>query len=166
MDDRWVDKFGERASGGVDALARALTGEVAAGSGSIAGVTDATFASSLIARDRAAVWHPYTSLADPIDPLPVVSAEREFLRLADGRTLIDAVSSWWTILHGHHHPALMESLRDAAGTLDHVLFAGATHPAAVDLAERLLATMPWHDGRVFYSDNGSISVEVALKMAY
>jgi adenosylmethionine-8-amino-7-oxononanoate aminotransferase len=117
-------------------------------------------------RDRAAVWHPYTSLADPVDPLPVVAAEREFLHLADGRTLIDAISSWWTILHGHRHPPLVAALTRAANTLDHVLFAGVTHPPAIELAELMLASVPWRGGRVFYSDNGSTAVEVALKMAY
>jgi adenosylmethionine-8-amino-7-oxononanoate aminotransferase len=120
----------------------------------------------LIPRDRATLWHPYTSLADPVDPLSVVSAEREFIHLADGRTLIDAISSWWTILHGHRHPPLVEALTQAAHTLDHVLFAGVTHPPAVELAELMLASMPWKGGRVFFSDNGSTAVEVALKMAY
>ncbi len=122
--------------------------------------------SDLLARDRSAVWHPYTSLGDPIDPLPVVGAEREFLHLADGRRFIDAVSSWWTILHGHRHPPLMQALRVATRELDHVLFAGVTHPAAVAFAEHLLRTAPWPGGKVFYSDNGSTAVEVALKLAY
>ncbi len=120
----------------------------------------------LIKRDRSTIWHPYTSLADPNDPLPVIAADREFLHLADGRTLIDAVSSWWTILHGHRHPPLMDALTTAANTLDHVLFAGVTHPPAIELAELLLASAPWAGGRVFFSDNGSTAVEVALKMAY
>ncbi len=120
----------------------------------------------LIHRDREVVWHPYTALADPCDPLPVVAAEREFLHLADGRTLIDAISSWWTILHGHRYPPLVTVLVEAAGRLDHVLFAGVTHPPAVELAELLLASCPWTGGRVFFSDNGSTAVEVALKMAY
>ncbi|MBX3398516.1 MAG: adenosylmethionine--8-amino-7-oxononanoate transaminase [Gemmataceae bacterium] len=119
-----------------------------------------------LASDRTAVWHPYTSLGDPIDPLPVVGAEREFLHLADGRRIIDAVSSWWTILHGHRHPPLMQALRDGTRELDHVLFAGVTHPAAVEFAEHLLSTMPWAGGKVFYSDNGSTAVEVALKLAF
>ncbi|MBA4191718.1 MAG: adenosylmethionine--8-amino-7-oxononanoate transaminase [Planctomycetaceae bacterium] len=119
----------------------------------------------VVQRDRTAVWHPYTSLADPADPLPVVSAEREFLHLADGRTLIDAISSWWTILHGHRHPPLIDALTQAAHTLDHVLFAGVTHPPAVELAELMLASS-FPTGRVFFSDNGSTAVEVALKMAY
>lgn len=121
---------------------------------------------TLLASDRAAVWHPYTSLADPVDPLPVVAAEREFLHLADGRTVIDAISSWWTILHGHRHPQLMKALRDATFELDHVLFAGVTHPHAVEFAEMLLRSSPLPGGKVFYSDNGSTAVEVALKLAY
>jgi adenosylmethionine-8-amino-7-oxononanoate aminotransferase len=121
---------------------------------------------NLVMRDRAVAWHPYTSLADPADPLPVASADHEFLHLADGRSLIDAVSSWWTILHGHRHPPLIHALRSALDTLDHVLFAGVTHEPAIALAELLLGSTPWRNGRVFYSDNGSTAVEVALKMAY
>lgn len=121
---------------------------------------------ALVDRDRAVVWHPYTALRDPATPLPVVAAEDEFLILADGRRIIDGISSWWTILHGHRHAVLTQALADASRQIDHVLFAGATHPWAVELAELLLQTMPWTGGRVFYSDNGSTAVEVALKMAY
>jgi adenosylmethionine-8-amino-7-oxononanoate aminotransferase len=120
----------------------------------------------LVRRDRAAVWHPYTALADPDDPLPVVGTRNEFLELADGRRLIDGTSSWWTILHGHRHPRLMAALHRASQQVDHVLFAGATHPFAVECAEELLKTAPWTGGRVFFSDNGSTAVEVALKMVY
>jgi adenosylmethionine-8-amino-7-oxononanoate aminotransferase len=112
------------------------------------------------------VWHPYTPLRGADDPLPVVSAEREFLQLADGRRIIDGISSWWTILHGHRETSIMQAIRDATRRLDHVLFAGATHPDAERLAANLLGVMPWGSGRVFYSDNGSTAVEVALKMAY
>jgi adenosylmethionine-8-amino-7-oxononanoate aminotransferase len=126
----------------------------------------ASFAADVVRRDRAAVWHPYTPLADPDGPLPVVAARDEFLELADGRRLIDGISSWWTILHGHRHPPLMAALRRASERVDHVLFAGATHPFAVECAEELLKTAPWTGGRVFFSDNGSTAVEVALKMAY
>ena len=118
------------------------------------------------ASDRNFVWHPYTPLRSE-EPLPVVAAENEFLHLADGRRIIDGISSWWTILHGHRQPAIMQAIRDATRRLDHVLFAGATHPDAVELAGHLLGSMPWPPGgRVFYSDNGSTAVEVALKMAY
>ncbi|HXD86936.1 MAG TPA: adenosylmethionine--8-amino-7-oxononanoate transaminase [Urbifossiella sp.] len=113
------------------------------------------------------IWHPYTPLRGGDEPLPVVAADREFLTLADGRRIIDGISSWWTILHGHRPPAIMRAIRSATHILDHVLFAGATHPHAIELAEGLLAAMPWPlGGRIFYSDNGSTAVEVALKMAY
>ncbi len=122
--------------------------------------------SSCLDRDRRFVWHPYTSLGDPDPPLVSVAAQDEFLWLADGRRVIDAISSWWTILHGHRHPVLMARLREAMESFDHVLFAGVTHPDAVELAEILLRTVPWSGGRAFFSDNGSTAVEVALKMAY
>jgi len=121
---------------------------------------------NLLARDRRHVWHPYTSLRDLAQPLPVVAAYDEFLELADGRRVIDGISSWWTILHGHRQPRLMDALRRAAEQIDHVHFAGVTHPFAVEFADELLKTAPWPGGRVFYSDNGSTAVEVALKMAY
>jgi adenosylmethionine-8-amino-7-oxononanoate aminotransferase len=105
-------------------------------------------------------------LRDPDAPLVCVGARDEFLYLQDGRRLIDGISSWWTILHGHRFPPLMEAFREAAAVYDHVHFAGITHPPGVELAELLLSTMPWRGGRVFYSDNGSTAVEVALKMAY
>jgi len=121
---------------------------------------------TLIQRDRRHVWHPYTSLRDPDDPLPVVGAQDEFLQLADGRQLIDGISSWWTILHGHRCATLVVALSEALEQIDHVQFAGVTHPWAVRLAEQLLGRTTWNGGRVFYSDNGSTAVEVALKMAY
>jgi adenosylmethionine-8-amino-7-oxononanoate aminotransferase len=120
----------------------------------------------LLERDRRHVWHPYTSLCEPDPPLVSTGAQDEFIELADGRHVIDAISSWWTILHGHRHPALMAALHEAAASFDHVHFAGLTHAPAVALAELLLGTAPWAGGRVFYSDDGSTSVEVALKMAY
>jgi adenosylmethionine-8-amino-7-oxononanoate aminotransferase len=120
----------------------------------------------LLADDCRNVWHPYTPLVGAAEPLACIGAHDEFLELVDGRRVIDAISSWWTILHGHRHPPLMQALAEAERTIDHVLFAGVTHPYAVELADLLLGTMPWFGGRVFYSDNGSTAVEVALKMAY
>ena len=117
-------------------------------------------------RDARAVWHPYTSLRETEPPLVAHAAQDEFLDLADGRRVIDAISSWWTILHGHRHPVLMAALREAAAAFDHIHFAGVTHAPAVALAELLLSTAPWTGGRAFFSDNGSTAVEVALKMAY
>jgi adenosylmethionine-8-amino-7-oxononanoate aminotransferase len=123
-------------------------------------------APDLVERDRQAVWHPYTSLRDADAPLICAGAQDEFLYLADGRKIIDGISSWWTILHGHRHPALLKALHEATTSFDHVHFAGVTHAPAVELAELLLSTAPWPGGRVFYSDDGSTAVEVALKMAY
>jgi adenosylmethionine-8-amino-7-oxononanoate aminotransferase len=120
----------------------------------------------LLERDRRYVWHPYSSLREPDPPLASVAAQDEFIFLADGRRVIDAISSWWTILHGHRHPVLMAALSAAAQSFDHVHFAGVTHSHAVALAELLLSTAPWASGRVFFSDNGSTAVEVALKLAY
>lgn len=122
--------------------------------------------SDLRRRDQLHVWHPYTSLRDPDPPLEVVAATDHLLMLADGRQVIDAISSWWTILHGHRQPLLVQALLDAIGKFDHVQFAGLTHEPGVRLAELLLASTSWPDGKVFYSDNGSTAVEVALKMAY
>lgn len=116
--------------------------------------------------DQQYVWHPYTPLLEALKPIPVVAAEEEYLILANGRRVIDAIASWWTILHGHCHPPLVTALRQAAATLDHTVFAGTTHFPAAELAEALLHSVPgWNGGRVFFSDNGSTSVEVALKMA-
>jgi adenosylmethionine---8-amino-7-oxononanoate aminotransferase len=123
-------------------------------------------AAELVKRDAWSVWHPYTPLQDPDPPLVCVGAQDEFLHLADGRKVIDGISSWWTILHGHRHPPLMAALAEAMKSYDHVHFAGVTHPAAVALAELLLRSSALSNGRVFYSDNGSTAVEVALKMAY
>jgi adenosylmethionine-8-amino-7-oxononanoate aminotransferase len=123
-------------------------------------------AAELVKRDAWSVWHPYTSRREPDPPLACVGAQDEFLYLADGRKVIDGISSWWTILHGHRHPPLMAALARAMKSYDHVHFAGVTHPPAIALAELLLRSSALANGRVFYSDNGSTAVEVALKMAY
>ena len=123
-------------------------------------------ADRLVERDRACVWHPYTqALAQP-DLLPIVSGKGVYLYTSDGRRLLDGISSWWVNIHGHSHPRLNEALAAQARELEHVVFAGCTHPPAVDLAERLVAALPPGLTRVFYSDNGSTAVEVALKLAY
>jgi hypothetical protein len=94
--------------------------------------------------------------------LQVVGGQGARLRLADGRELIDGISSWWCNAHGHCNPRLVKALADQAATLDHVLFAGCTHEPAVTLAEEVLKVLPGSLARVFYSDNGSTAVEVAL----
>jgi len=122
-------------------------------------------ASDLPQRDQRACWHPYTQHGTEPEPLPVVRAQGAMLELADGRQLVDAISSWWATLHGHSHPALVDAMAKQAAQLDHVLFAGATHEPAVALAEQVLAVAPAGLRRVFYSDDGSTAVEVALKIA-
>jgi adenosylmethionine-8-amino-7-oxononanoate aminotransferase len=120
---------------------------------------------ALVQRDRACVWHPYAApAADPL--FAVESAEGVRLRLADGRVLIDAMSSWWAAIHGYRHPHIEAALRDQLGRLPHVMFGGLTHEPAVRLCERLLALAPTGLARVFLSDSGSVAVEVAIKLAF
>lgn len=119
----------------------------------------------LAARDARVVWHPYTQHATEAAPLSVARAQASTLTLSDGREVIDAISSWWACLHGHAHPSIVAAMSEQVATLDHVLFAGATHEPAVALAEQLIELAPAGLSRVFYSDNGSTAVEVALKMA-
>lgn len=121
--------------------------------------------SSLLDRDRERVWHPYTQSGFGIDPLPVARAEGSALILEDGRRIIDGISSWWCCLHGHGHERLGRAAAQQFATLDHVLFAGVTHEPAVALAEGLCAAYPHSFSRVFFSDNGSTAVEVAIKLA-
>ncbi|MBU6269629.1 MAG: aminotransferase class III-fold pyridoxal phosphate-dependent enzyme, partial [Sphingomonadales bacterium] len=111
------------------------------------------------------VWHPFTQhgLGEPI-PL-IERAAGAFLIGADGRRWIDAISSWWVTTHGHCHPRIMAAIAEQAGRLDQLIFAGWTHQPAEDLAAGLTAIMPAGLTRVFFSDSGSTSVEVALKMA-
>lgn len=120
----------------------------------------------LLARDRRHLWHPYTQHQTEPPALAVAEAHGALLTLQDGRVLIDAISSWWACLHGHGVPELADAAARQARTLDHVLFAGATHEPAVRLAEQLVEATPEPLTRVFYSDNGSTAVEIALKMAY
>lgn len=124
-----------------------------------------TRSENLIARDRAFLWHPYTQMLDATAPLPIVKGEGVYLFTEDGRRILDGISSWWVNIHGHSHPRLNQALAEQAGQLEHVMFAGCTHAPAVDLAERLVDILPPGLTHVFYSDNGSTAVEVAVKMA-
>lgn len=122
-------------------------------------------AATLVARDRRVVWHPYTQMLTSPAPLPIVRGEGVYLFTEDGRRLLDGFSSWWVNIHGHSHPRLNAALSRQAQQLEHVVFANCTHEPAVDLAERLVRVLPPGLTRVFYSDNGSTSVEVAMKLA-
>jgi adenosylmethionine---8-amino-7-oxononanoate aminotransferase len=125
-------------------------------------------------RDLAVLWHPCTQMRehpDVLPLLPVARGEGAWLVGHDGRRYLDAGSSWWTNLHGHAEPRIAEAVARQARTLEHVLLAGCSHAPAVELAERLLAIAPREAGRaplakVFYADNGSAGIEVALKMAF
>jgi adenosylmethionine-8-amino-7-oxononanoate aminotransferase len=117
-------------------------------------------------RDKKHLWHPYTQEKTAPPPVPIVRAEGVWLYTEDGRKLLDGVSSWWVNTHGHSNPYINEALAKQAAHLEHVIFAGFTHEPAVKLAEMLVDVLPEGLTRVFYSDNGSTSVEVALKMAY
>ena len=129
-------------------------------------MTPAKAGNSLAARDRARLWHPYTQMLGQPAPLEVVRGAGVYLHTAGGRRYLDGVSSWWVNIHGHAHPKLNAALARQADTLEHVIFAGCTHPPAVELAERLVALLPPGLTRVFYSDNGSTAVEVGLKLAW
>ena len=120
---------------------------------------------TLADRDRAHVWHPYTQMRTAPPPLPIVRGEGVYLFTEDGRRILDGVSSWWLNIHGHSHPRLNAALSAQASQLEHVMFAGFTHVPAIELAERLIAVLPEGLTRVFYSDNGSTAVEVAMKLA-
>src|SRR5471030_1478427 len=111
-----------------------------------------------------ACWHPFTQMQGD-RPIPIVRAKGMYLYSEDGRRYLDGISSWWVNLHGHAHPYLIEKIKSAAETLGHVIFAGFTHAPAVDLASRLLSILPGNMSKVFYSDNGSTSVEIAIKIA-
>jgi len=122
--------------------------------------------SDIIRKDQQYVWHPYSSLTDPIPAYEVTSAEGVYLNLQDGRQLIDGMASWWCAIHGYNHPVLNQAAKDQIDRMSHVMFGGITHSPAVTLCEKLVALTPTGLTKVFLSDSGSVSVEVAIKMAF
>jgi adenosylmethionine-8-amino-7-oxononanoate aminotransferase len=119
---------------------------------------------SLTKRDAKHIWHPYTQEHQSKPPIPIVSAKGSYLYDEKNQKYIDAVSSWWVIIHGHSHPYIVEKVVDQLRKLDQVIFAGFTHEPAIALGEKLLSILPDNQQKVFYTDNGSTAVEVALKM--
>jgi adenosylmethionine---8-amino-7-oxononanoate aminotransferase len=120
---------------------------------------------SLSERDAKVIWHPYTQHQNLALPVPIVKGEGTLLFDEAGNSYIDAISSWWVNLHGHANPYIAEKIYEQALTLEQVIFTSFTHEPAVRLAERLISILPGNLSRIFYSDNGSTAVEVALKMA-
>ncbi|SHL63035.1 adenosylmethionine-8-amino-7-oxononanoate aminotransferase [Chitinophaga jiangningensis] len=120
---------------------------------------------TLAARDQQVIWHPYTQMQTAPQPIAITRGEGALLFDDQQNAYIDATSSWWVNIHGHAHPHIAEMLSKQAFQLQHIIFSGYTHAPAVELAERLLPLLPANQKRVFYSDNGSTAVEVALKMS-
>jgi adenosylmethionine---8-amino-7-oxononanoate aminotransferase len=122
----------------------------------------------LVARDARVLWHPATHFED-LARLPVSaieSAQGVWLHEVGGRRILDGIGSWWTSIHGHGHPRIVAAIREQAGRLDHVMFAGFTHAPAVALAEALVQAAPAGYGKVFFADCGAAAVEVALKLSF
>jgi len=119
----------------------------------------------IIKKDKQYTWHPFTQTKGALPHIPIVKGEKAYLYDDDDNQYLDAVSSWWVTIHGHSNEHIAKAVYEQFLTLEHVIFAGFTHPKAVEIAERLLSYLPDNQSKCFFSDNGSTANEVALKMA-
>lgn len=121
---------------------------------------------TLIEKDKQYVWHPFTQSQTAKDPIPIVRGKDAWVWDAKGNKYLDGNSAWWTIIHGHGNEHIANKINEQFFTLDHSVFAGVTHPKAVEVAERIVKLLPDNFQKVFFTDNGSTAVEVAIKMVY
>lgn len=120
---------------------------------------------SLTKFDLEHIWHPYSSMTNPVSPLLVESASGIFIKLQDGKELIDGMASWWSVIHGYNHPVITSEAKNQLDKMSHVMFGGLTHEPAINLCKKLISITPSSLTKVFFSDSGSVAVDVAMKMA-